>query len=176
MSPHFDRRREEAGNKRRATSSLGEWRFGSPTAGARRGAALVETALVLPVFLFIIFAALDLSLAVFRYNSLSAAARHLARQASLHGALAPPKYTTWGPATVTGTGADSSQVAQAVQSYMFTFNTAAVQLQIKWLDGDTQPDDRVQVTLTYPQTSLVGSLFGYGEINLQAVSTMRILH
>ncbi|HWB12206.1 MAG TPA: TadE family protein [Pirellulales bacterium] len=158
------------------TRPLGGSRCGASTARARRGAALVETALVLPVFLFIIFAAFDLSLAVFRYNSLSAAARRLARQASLHGALAPPKYTTWGPATMTGTGADSSQAAQAVQSYLFTFNTAAVQLQVNWLDGDIQPDDRVQVTLKYPQTSLVGNLFGYGQINLQAVSTMRILH
>jgi Flp pilus assembly protein TadG len=144
--------------------------------GARRAAALVEAALVLPVFLCIIFAALDLSLAVFRYNSLSAGARRLARQAIVHGALASPQHTTWGPASVTGTGADASQPAQAIQPYLFTFNPASVQVQINWLDGDTQPDDRVQVTLTYPQTSLVGSLFGYGTLNLQAVSTMRILH
>ncbi|HEV3344177.1 MAG TPA: TadE/TadG family type IV pilus assembly protein [Pirellulales bacterium] len=144
--------------------------------GARRAAVLVETALVLPVFLFIIFAALDLSLAVFRYNSLSAAARRLARQTIVHGALAPPQHTTWGPTTITGTGADSSQPAQAIQAYLSTFNPASVQLQIKWLDGDTQPDHRVQVTLTYPQTSLVGSLFGYGTLQLQAASTMRILH
>jgi Flp pilus assembly protein TadG len=143
---------------------------------ARRAAVLVETALVLPVFLFIIFAALDLSLAVFRYNSLSAAARRLARQAIVHGALAAPQHTTWGPAKLTGTGADSSQPAQAIQPYLFTFNPASVQVQINWLDSDTQPDDRVQVTLTYPQTSLVGSLFGYGTLNLQAASTMRILH
>jgi len=159
--------------------TCGLWRPGKPQLSrprTRRAAALVETALVLPVFLFIIFAALDLSLAVFRYNSLSAGARRLAREAIVHGALAPPQHTTWGPTTLTGTGADSSQPAQAIQPYLFTCNPAAVQMQINWLDGDTQPDHRVQVTLTYPQTSLVGGLFGYGTLNLQAVSTMRILH
>jgi hypothetical protein len=142
----------------------------------RRGVVLVETALVLPVFLFIIFAALDLSLAVFRYNSLSAAARRLAREAIVHGALAPPQHATWGPSRVAATGSDSSEPAQAIRPYLATFDPAVVQLQIDWLDGDTQPDHRVRASLTYPQTSIVGGLFGYGTISLQGTSTMRILH
>ena len=143
---------------------------------ARRGAALIEAALVLPVFLFIILGSLDLSLAVFRYNSLSAAARRLAREAVVHGTQAPPQASTWGPTTVTATGADSSEVSRAVQPYLPTFNPKDVQLQIDWLDGDCQPDHRVRVTLSYPQRSIAGSLFGYGLLSLQAASTMRILH
>lgn len=143
---------------------------------ARRGATLLECALVLPIFLLIIFASLDLGLAVFRYNALSAAARHLARESALHGALAPPQRTTWGPARLTATGADASEPSQVIQRYLATFNPAAVQVQINWLDGDTQPDDRVQATVNYAQTSLLGSMFGYGTLNLQATSTMRILH
>lgn len=143
---------------------------------ARRGAALLECALVLPVFLLVIFASLDLGLAVFRHNALSAAARYLARESALHGALAPPQRTTWGPTLFTGTGADASEPSQAIQRYLATFNAAAVQVQINWPDGDTQPDDRVQATVNYAQTSLLGSLFGYGTLNLQATSTMHILH
>jgi hypothetical protein len=77
---------------------------------------------------------------------------------------------------VTTTGADTSEPAQAIWPYLSTFNPANVQVQIIWLDGDTQADHRVQATMSYPQTSLVGSMFGYGTLQLQATSTMRILH
>jgi Flp pilus assembly protein TadG len=158
----------------KATASHHRWPRYQPS--ARRGAALVECALVLPVFLLIIFASLDLALVVFRYNALSAASRQLARESILHGALAPPQRTTWGPARFMATGADATEPSQVIQRYLATFSPAAVRLQIDWLDKDTQPDDRVQVTLTYSQTSLTGNIFGYGTLNLQATSTMRILH
>ncbi len=51
----------------------------------RRGAAVLETALVLPAFLIITLGTLDLGVGVFRYHVLAQVARHGARQAIVHG-------------------------------------------------------------------------------------------
>jgi Flp pilus assembly protein TadG len=48
---------------------------------ARRGQALVEFALVIPIFLLLLFAIFDLGRAVFAYNTLTSAAREGARLA-----------------------------------------------------------------------------------------------
>ena len=74
----------------------------------RRGAAMVETALVLNIYMLLILGTCDLGIAVHRNNTLSQAARHGARQASVHGALAAPSMAAWGPATYTGTAGDGS--------------------------------------------------------------------
>ena len=62
----------------------------------RRGAALVEAAITLPVFFVIIFALLDLGLAAVRYNALAEVSRRIAREAVLRGALTPLTTGTWG--------------------------------------------------------------------------------
>ena len=72
----------------------------------RRGAAMVEAAIILPVFLLLIFGMIDVGMGVFRNNLLSEAARHGARQAIVHGAFAPTGWDggPWGPrATAAGT-------------------------------------------------------------------------
>jgi len=50
-----------------------------PAAGRRRGQALVEFALVIPIFLLMLVALFDLGRAVFAYNSVTNAAREGAR-------------------------------------------------------------------------------------------------
>ncbi len=52
-----------------------------PNARATRGQALVEFALVIPIFLFLLVALFDLGRAVFSYNTLTNAAREGARMA-----------------------------------------------------------------------------------------------
>ena len=52
-----------------------------PHARATRGQALVEFALVIPIFLFLLVALFDLGRAVFSYNTLTNAAREGARMA-----------------------------------------------------------------------------------------------
>jgi Flp pilus assembly protein TadG len=145
-------------------------------ARCRRGAAAVEAAIVLPVFLLIILGTLDLGLAVFHDNMLSAIARRTARQAIVHGALAPPQMTAWGPSSYAGTANDASAVALAVRPMLITMDPSLVQINVDWLDGGNQPDQRVRVTLTYQEQSVVPKFFGHAPIGLQAVSTMRILH
>src|SRR5438552_607017 len=80
---------------------------------SRRGITLVETAIVLNVFLLLILGTLDLGIATYRYNTLSQAARNGARQAAVHGALAAPALAAWGPGTYSGTAGDGSQQALA---------------------------------------------------------------
>lgn len=144
--------------------------------GGRRGAAAIETAIVLPVFLLIIIGLLDLGLAVFRYNTMAAAVRYGARQAIVHGAKAAPLRTSWGPNTYSGPANDASELAIAIQSRLFALDASQVQLTAEWPDGDNEPDHRVRITLRYQQRAIVPELLGYPPLNLEAVSVMRILH
>ena len=65
----------------------------------RRGAAMVEAAIILPVFLTLCLGMIDLGMAVFQNNAVAEASRQGARIASVHGSLAPNdgSGTTWGP-------------------------------------------------------------------------------
>jgi hypothetical protein len=145
-------------------------------ARCRSGAAAVEAAIVLPVFLLMVLGGLDLGLAVFHENTLSAVARRTAREAIVHGALAPPQLTSWGPANYVGAASDSSDIALAARPMLFTMDRSQVQIKVEWIDGGNRPDQRVRVTLTYQEQSVVPKFFGHAPIGLQAVSTMRILH
>src|ERR1700722_15022211 len=89
---------------------------------SRRGVAAGEGAIVLRVFLLILFGMLDLGLLVLDYNTLSEAARRLARQAIVHGQMAAPAQSVWGPATVNGTAADGTEYATALSPELATFN------------------------------------------------------
>ena len=75
---------------------------------------MVETAIVLSVYLMLILGTFDLGTATYRYNTLSQAARQGARQAIVHGSLASPAMTVWGPSTYNCTAGDGSAYAQAV--------------------------------------------------------------
>ncbi|MFX8976598.1 TadE/TadG family type IV pilus assembly protein, partial [Acinetobacter baumannii] len=68
----------------------------------RRGVVAVESAVVLSVFLLVLFGLIDLGLAVLNYNNLREAAQQLTRVAAVRGSNAAPQYTTWGPATYNG--------------------------------------------------------------------------
>ncbi len=55
----------------------------------RRGASMVEAAIILPVFLTLILGMLDLSLGVFRH--------HVVSQAARQGVRAPSSTARWPP-------------------------------------------------------------------------------
>ena len=59
------------------------WRRGR----SQRSQALVEFSMVAPIFLFVIFAAIDISRLMYAYTAISSAARDGARTASLSGSL-----------------------------------------------------------------------------------------
>ncbi|NQV28384.1 MAG: pilus assembly protein [Rhodopirellula sp.] len=140
---------------------------------ARCGAVMVETAIVLSVFLLLILGTLDLGIATYRYNTLSQAARQGARQAIVHGKLAPPAMTAWGPATYTGTAGDGSVYAQAVSPMLVGFTLSNVTIKVEWPDGGNTLQQRVRYTVTTPYQPA----FFFGSTStLSAVSTMPIAH
>jgi hypothetical protein len=128
------------------------------------------------VFLTIIFAMFDLGLAVMRQNSLAEAARRLARTAIVHGDLAPPEHTAWGPNQYTGTADEDHEIADAVRAGLVTMNPAEVTIAVSWPDGDNRSGDRVIVAVEYPHRTILPSLFGSSALNLRAESTMRVEH
>lgn len=143
---------------------------------ARLGAALLEGTIVLAVFLTIIFAMFDLGLAVMRQNSLAEAARRLARAAIVHGDLAPPEHSAWGPVRYTATAADNHEIADAVRAGLVTMSAADVMIDVTWPDGDNRTGDRVVVAVEYPHRTILPSLFGGSSLELRAESTMHIEH
>lgn len=145
-------------------------------AARRRGTVMVESAIVLGVFLFIVFGMLDVGLAVLRNNTLSEAARKVAREAIVHGELASPERTVWGPQAYSATADDTSEMAQVLRSVLVAMKPADVSLHIEWLDGGNAVDQRVRVTVSYEHKPMIPFILGGASLDLSAASTMRIVH
>lgn len=179
MKP-YHRRRPATGAARTAsggsTQPSGRAVNGRNASCTRRGVAAVEGALVVSVFLFILFGMLDLGLLVLQYNMLTEGTRHLARSAMVHGAKASSGATAWGPAIVTGNAADGSQYAKVLQQELGTAHSADINFTVDWPAGTNDPDDPVQVKLSYSYQPLIPFLFGSGQIALQSISKVRIAH
>jgi Flp pilus assembly protein TadG len=142
----------------------------------RRGATLVEGAIVLSGLFVVLFGMLDLGLAVLEFNTLSEASRRLCRQAVVHGQMASPQMAAWGPTAVSGTAADGSQYAKALTPELATFQLSNVKYTITWPDGSNQYDARVQVTVTYQYQPMMPFVFGRSAVPLQAMTTMQVGH
>ena len=137
---------------------------------------MVETAIVLSVFLLLVIGGMDLALATYKYNTLSQAARQGARQAVVHGSLAAPAMTTWGPETYNGTANDGSQYAKAVSPMLVGFVLSNVTIKVEWIDGGNSIQQRVRYTVTMIYKPIVASFFNSATYTLSAASTMPIAH
>lgn len=144
--------------------------------GGRRGAVMVEMAIVLNVFLVLVLGTLDLGLATYRYNAISQAARQGARQAIVRGSLSPPAIPAWGPATYTGTAGDGSVYAQAVSPMLSGFNLDAVDVRVEWPDGGNAVQQRVRYTVSTEYRPILTSIFSNASYTQSAASTMPIAH
>ena len=147
-----------------------------PSQTRRRGATVVEGAIVIGVFLVVLFGILDLGFAVLHHNSLSEAARRLAREAIVHGEDATPEQTAWGPTAVSGTASDGSEYSASLVPELVTFRRENVHFSLEWLDAANRPNDRVRVTVTYGYEPMIPFVLGKSAIPLRAVTTMRIAH
>lgn len=148
-----------------------------PHLGPRRtGAVMVEMVIILHVFMLLVVGMLDLGLATYRYNTLSQAARQGARQAIVHGSLAPPVMAAWGPATYTGTAGDQSVYAQAVAPMLQGFILDDVTLRVEWPDGGNSIQQRVRYSMTTEYRPILTSIFSGNSYTLSAASTMPIAH
>jgi Flp pilus assembly protein TadG len=142
----------------------------------RGGMAAVEGMVVLSTLLMILFVIFDFGLATFQYNTLSAVARRVARAASLRGAAAPPDQVAWGPAEYVGTAADNSEIAAIAAPLLATMPGSDVSIDVTWPNGTNQENDTVHVRVSYTHHACVPLLPGVTVLNLQAESTMPIVH
>jgi len=162
----------------------------------RRGAALVEAAIMTSLFLSLVVGMLDLGIALFRMHVASEAARQGARNATIHGYYAPNGSTmnAWGPTpeyypaltsqslyatassyTVRADTA-SDELAATIRPYLVGLDPSTVTIQIQWPDGDNDLANRVTVSVSAPYQHLIPFVFGTDTITLSAASTMSIMH
>jgi hypothetical protein len=142
----------------------------------RAGVTLLECAITLPVLFVTLFAMLDLGIAAARYNALAEAARRIAREAVIHGSLAPPESTKWGPDEYVGTGDDNSDIAKAARPVFLAMPSHKVSIHVTWPDANNSPHDRVRVEVSFRHEPLLPQLFVWGPVDLRAVSTMCIVN
>jgi Flp pilus assembly protein TadG len=133
-------------------------------------------AIALPLILILSLGMIDLGIGVFRYNVLSYAARNAARQAIVHGSRAD-RLGPWGPATLSFTAADAHPIATAIEPILgASIDPANVTMDVVWVDGSNEVDNRVSVTLTAPFFPIMTFIFGNSPHTLHAESTMIIAH
>lgn len=99
--------------------------------------SLVEFALVASIFLLLLFAILQLSLAVLTYNTVCFAAREAARYGMVHGPNSP------NPAT-------NAQIQQIAINAAPSLNLQASNITVNWVTDPNLPSKQdVQVKVTY---------------------------
>ncbi len=140
----------------------------------RRGATMIETALIIMMFLTLVIGMLDFGIAVYRYNLLSEASRQLARKAIVHGKLAN-QLGSWGTSTYNGNGSNNDAIALAVRPYLVGLNPAKVTIQVRWPDSSNDVDKNVHTTLSTTYKPLATWIFA-GSFTLKADSEMQIAH
>lgn len=136
-------------------------------ADKRHAAALIETALLLPLLLLTILGSLDLFLMAFRQNVLAVAAKDLARQVSISGADQPTALQTWGPAAVSTNGA-SLAPDQAYPLYLLCMPPSDIAVDVSWPDGNHWTGSRVIARMTFEHHSLLGGLAPWSGTQLTA--------
>lgn len=145
---------------------------------ARRGATLVESAIVLLVFLALVIGMMDVGVGTLRFNTLSQGARHGARAAIVHGAMAPSDWNggAWGPGTIDTTADGSSPVAEAVRPMLSTCVLSETRVVAEWPDGSNAVGKRVRVTVTTPYRPLLTFILGNPALTLRSSATLPIAH
>jgi Flp pilus assembly protein TadG len=147
-----------------------------PAWARRRGAAMVEAAIVLSIFLIMVFAMLDLGSAVFQRTVTGSLAHEAARLASIHGELASPQMSQWGSSTYTATASATDQIMTAIRPYLGVLDPTTTTVKLEWLDGNNSPESRIRATVTTTRNPLVISLFGATAWQFSASTTMQISH
>jgi TadE-like protein len=165
-----------------------------------RGQALVEFALVAPIFFLLLFSIIELGRAVYYIQMLNNAAREGARYAIVHGAESlcpsgpfPPSYSSTNPCDPTG-----DEVVKHAKTYAIGIIDAAANdfdVVVKWCDGDdTSPagcpntnaiaagdghngrNQNVRVTVAYTFRPMVAGVVPLPSFTLTGGSTLVVNH
>jgi Flp pilus assembly protein TadG len=144
-------------------------RRSAPRRGSERGQALVEFALALTIFILLVMGILDLGRGIYMYNSVSEAAREIARVTSVH------------PGTGLGSGSWSpSPEAQAVIDAQegLVWELSVEEPTCTDIDGSAatcDPGTWVKVTVSAPYTPVTPLLIPLvGTKTLSSTSSIQI--
>jgi Flp pilus assembly protein TadG len=127
---------------------------------AQRGAAAIEFALILPLFLILVLGAIDWGWYFFIDQLVTNAAREGARA----GTMLPPR-----PTSTAGQAETAAQDAGLAFLQRVRLNRTGVVATYTTVDGT----DAISVTVTYPVGSLTGFLRTLVPANARATSVMR---
>jgi len=142
---------------------------------ARRGASMVETGLGLLIFLTTTFGMLELSIANLNEHLVNNAARQAARIAAVHGTMAPPVMTQWGPGTMSIDGNDTGELGTAIHPFLKKLRLSKTTVTLTWLDGDSKPGSRVQATVVTSHKHILSFVFK-STWTITGQSTLQISH
>jgi len=120
---------------------------------SRSGQELAEYALILPIFLFIVFAILDLGRVVYYYSAM----QNSVREGTRYGVIYPDDWE----------GIEAIVIDRAI-------GLDPVRLSV---NVTLSPEDAIQVSLIYqfqPVTPFVPALLGASEIAIRSQSTMQV--
>jgi len=158
--------------------------------GDGRGQGLVEFALVIPMFLLMLFGVVDMGRVIWAFDSLSNAAREGARYASVHGAAdvticptgpnlgATPATgcPTWTPDSKEPTRIQTRSFLVApgssVTVYVCYYTTTHCSLNADEANATNGRGEFVTVTVTSRVDLITGSLLGHSGFNISGSSTV----
>ena len=130
------------------------------------GQSLVEFALVVPIFLILVFGVVDGVRAVFAYNTIANASREGARYAMVHGASS---------SSAVGPG-NTSALTTYVQHYTGGLGSSSVTITPTWPGGSNTAGSKVKVDVQYHWRPMFSSLLRTSALTLDASSTMVIVN
>ena len=141
----------------------------------RRGVTVLESAIVLAVFLAMMLGVFDLGLAALRQNALDAAAREVVRAAVVKGAMAGQSQSAWGPARFNAWMSHASDMTAVARNKLITMEPQRVASIVDWPDGGHEIGDRVRARLAYRHRPIFPAVYG-SRLDLRAECVMRIAH
>jgi Flp pilus assembly protein TadG len=137
------------------------------TGRARRGAAVTELAMVLPIILVFLLGIIDFALVMYAYGTVSEASRAGARYAVVHGSRS---------AAPVGPTANDATVESVVRANAPALTAAHLTVTSSWGAGSNDATCPVTVTATYDCTLCVARLGGLGCLTVKGSTTMLITH
>ncbi len=145
----------------------------------RPGAVSIEAVVIFLVFMTLCLGMLDLGIGVLQYHLVSEAARQGARQAIVHGQMAPAGWNggPWGPSTINEkANATGIPLVTSIQPYLVGIDLTQATIKAQWLDGGNAADQRVSVTVTTTYQPSITFIFANTTYSLSATSIMPIAH
>jgi Flp pilus assembly protein TadG len=128
----------------------------------RRGASVVEAALVFPVAFLLVLGIMSGGMGVFRYQEVACLAREGSRWASMHGS----QYSQ----ETGNTAATAADVYnKAILPKVAGLDTSKLSYSVTWNPNNLPPNSTVTVTVSYDWSPEV---YLFGTFTLTATSTM----